>query len=218
MEIRCILPSLPTTYFPSHLFELPVGHLSSADHSDELSDPKNLSNQDLRSVEIEAMPDSDAEGSPHAIHSIANALRRVNRNKRKSSFSCDNSEAVNNVMSNASTTEYGEDDFAKFLEDFPIDRASAIFPSRAEMDKYLDDLSWERMHKDYGWGTIMGEKLVNYYMVRDDIVKANIKKKQMLRLGVIGEHYFPYVNATGSAKINEKAALDYFKQHATFIE
>jgi len=100
----------------------------------------------------------------------------------------------------------------EFLQEFPVNRSSAVFANRQEMEETLSTLTWGEMKRRFHWGHMKGRGNVDYLLLRDDIKKKNVNKSRLLRFGVKGIHYFDYF-CCHDKSICENQAVEYFKQN-----
>ena len=131
---------------------------------------------------------------------------------------------INNssTTSNTTTSSLSNEDLDSnkrqaFLERFPINRCSHVFNTKREMDEALENITWDTIFHDYGWGfTANGSGLVTLVMIRDDC--KGVKKRDLKKYGVENVHYFNVISAGGRKTEYEQPVVDYFKSTCIFLD
>ena len=86
------------------------------------------------------------------------------------------------------------------------------------MENVLANLTYAQMRSEFGWGYANGDHLVDYYMLRDDVAAKGLSKKVLLKFGIQGIHYFPYLNQGGKKEVYEREVVEYFTKNSTFLQ
>lgn len=151
-------------------------------------------------------------------HDISKKITRSETNKVKSTS---NATKTTSSSSSPMLTQSISDqkvESERFLQEFPLNRCTAMFATREEMEETLSTLTWSVIRSRFHWGYMNGGGDVDYVMVRDDIKKKNVAKSRLIKFGVEGVHYFNYINRYNKVELNERSVVEYFKRYSLYHE